>query len=85
MDDTHPRMRTLFQQLGLASDDAAIATFLRTHQLPNDVRVAEAPYWSDAQRQFIAEQWQADAQWAIVVDELNEALHVDAMATAPGH
>lgn len=85
MDDTQPRMRNLFLQLGLDADDAAIASFIRTHQLPAETRVAEAPFWSDAQRQFIGEQWQADAPWAIVIDELNEALHAVAMSTAPGH
>ena len=38
----------------------------------------EAPYWSDAQRQFLAEKIASDGEWAIVVDQLNESLHEDA-------
>lgn len=83
MDDT-PRMRNLFLQLGLDADDAAIAGFIRRHQLPAEVRVSEAPFWNDGQRQFLAEQLRADAEWAIVVDQLNESLHQDAVARRAG-
>ncbi len=79
MDDTTPRMTTLFQQLGLEEGEEAIAAFIRTHQLPADVSIAQAPFWSTAQRQFLAEQLSADAAWAIVVDQLSEALHQDAV------
>ena len=41
--------------------------------------VVDAPYWSDAQRQFLAEQLKADASWSIVVDQLSESLHEDAV------
>lgn len=81
MDDTTPCMTTLFQQLGLDEDDGAIPEFIRTHQLPADVTIVQAPFWSTAQRQFLAEQLTADAAWAIVVDQLNEALHQDAVPT----
>ena len=80
MDDTTPRMTTLFQQLGLEESEEAIADFIRTHQLPADVSIAQAPFWSTAQRQFLGEQLIADAAWAIVVDQLNEALHQDAVS-----
>jgi len=40
---------------------------------------ADAPYWNDAQRQFLSEQIKRDALWAIVVDQLNESLHADAV------
>ena len=86
MDTTASNMTNLFLQLGLPAGKDEIAAFLRAHQLPEDVRVSEAPFWNDGQRQFLREEWGEDADWAIVVDELNEALHADAVAarTAAG-
>lgn len=79
---TEPRMTTLFQQLGLDESEAGIAAFIKSHQLATDVTVYDAPFWSKGQRQFLAESLEADAAWAIVVDELNEALHADAVRAA---
>ncbi len=80
---TEPSMTNLFLQLGLEESPEAIASFISSHQLDTGVGVADAPFWSDAQRQFLAESLQADAAWTTVVDELNEALHQDAVqATA---
>ena len=75
MDNTQVRMTNLFLQLGLDSSAEAIAEFIRTHQLPADVRITEAPFWSESQRQLLED----DARWAIVVDQLNESLHEDAV------
>jgi len=80
MDTTASSMTNLFRQLGLSASHADIADFIRDHQLPEAVCVSEAPFWNDAQRQFLSEEWGEDADWAIVVDELNEALHADAVA-----
>ncbi len=79
MDTTESSMTNLFRQLGLAEGKDAIAAFIRDHQLPEEVRVSEASFWNDGQRQFLREEWGEDADWAIVVDELNEALHADAI------
>ncbi len=79
MDTTESNMTHLFEQLGLPAGKAEIAAFIDGHQLPEDVRVSEAPFWNEGQRQFLREQWVVDADWAIVVDELNEALHADAI------
>lgn len=81
---TEPRMTNLFLQLGLEATDEAIARFIREHQLPGDVTLVGAPYWNDGQRQFLAEQLKSDADWAIIVDELGEALHADATAQQIG-
>ena len=81
MDTTESNMTNLFLQLGLPAEKHEIADFIRTHQLPEDVRVSEAEFLSDGQRQFLREEWVEDADWAIIVDELNEALHADAAAT----
>ena len=80
MDTTESSMTNLFLQLGLPAEKAEIAAFIRAHQLAEDVRVSEAPYWNDGQRQFLREQLVVDADWAIIVDELSEALHADAVA-----
>jgi len=81
---TEPRITNLFLQLGLDASAERIARFIREHQLATDVEVAEAPYWNDAQRQFLSESLQADAAWSTVVDELNEALHEEAVKAATG-
>jgi hypothetical protein len=80
MDTTESNMTNLFCQLGLPAGKDEIAEFIGAHQLAEDVRLAEAPYWNDGQRQFLREQLVADADWAIVVDELSEALHADAVS-----
>ena len=84
MSDAVPRMTNLFLQLGLDASESAIASFIKTHQLPADVSLLEASYWSEAQRQFLAEQIKADASWTIVVDQLNESLHEDAVRAQTG-
>jgi len=75
MSQTRPRMPHLFEQLGLDASDAAIELFIVTHQLNAHTKITEADYWSDAQRQFLAEKIKSDGEWAIVVDQLNESLH----------
>lgn len=72
-----PRMTHLFEQLGLDASEQAIAAFIQEHQLHKDLTLLEAPYWSEAQRQFLAEKIASDGEWAIVVDQLNESLHED--------
>ncbi len=37
--------------------------------------MTEAEYWTESQRQFLAEKIKSDGEWAIVVDQLNESLH----------
>ena len=78
--DTNPSSTTnLFLQLGLPADKPAIAAFIEDHQLPEQTALVDAPFWNDAQRQFLREELREDADWAIVVDELSEALHADAV------
>ena len=84
MDDTEPRMSNLFLQLGLDADERAIARFIREHQMEAGVHIAEAPFWNDGQRQFLAEQLGADASWTTIVDQLNESLHEDAVKRQTG-
>jgi hypothetical protein len=84
MADAVPRMSNLFLQLGLDASDQAIAGFIQSHQLAADVSIFDAPYWNDAQRQFLCEQIKADAAWTTVVDQLNESLHEDAVKRRTG-
>ena len=81
---TEPTMTNLFLQLGLDASEQGIARFIEGHQLAADVLMADAPYWNDAQRQFLAEQLKADAVWAVVVDQLSESLHEDAVRRRTG-
>lgn len=84
MQDPAPGMTELFQQLGLDATPEAIADFIRSHQLDADVRIGEAAFWNDAQRQFLVEQLRADAEWTTIVDQLNESLHEDAVKRQTG-
>lgn len=73
-----PTMTNLFLQLGLDASEQGIAQFIKSHQLAAGVALDAAAFWTHAQRQFLSEQLKDDAAWAVVVDELNEALHFDA-------
>jgi hypothetical protein len=69
---------TLFEQLGLPSETAAIDAFIAEHYpLPDDVKVSEAPFWSVGQAAFLKEEILEDAEWAPIVDELNVRLHMN--------
>lgn len=65
----------LFEQLGLKSDSASINAFIANHMLPEHMRVNEAPFWTPAQASMLKEALQVDADWALLVDQLNERLH----------
>ena len=68
-------LKDLFEQLGLASDGPSIRAFIDAHRpLPDAVKLAEAPFWSDSQATFIREELQEDADWAELVDRLDVAL-----------
>lgn len=73
----HHSLRTLFEQLGLPSGNDEIAAFIRKHQLARGEKIAEAPFWTEAQATFLAESLKRDADWAIQVDELAVSLTKD--------
>lgn len=65
----------LFAQLGLASDTTAIDDFVATHSpLPAAVPLADAPFWTAGQADFLREGLLVDADWAEVIDVLNGEL-----------
>ena len=75
MHTTQPHFAALFAQLGLPDDDQSIADFLMKHRsMAQDMRLAEAPYWSASQAAFLREALSQDAEWALVVDQLSKAL-----------
>lgn len=75
----HP-LGALFRQLGLPGDAAAVAGFVIQHApLPGDVRLADAPFWTPAQAQFLCEAVRDDADWAAIVEQLDVLLRA-----APG-
>lgn len=68
-------INNLFNQLGLASDDASIAHFIKTHRAASKVALSEAAFWTPAQAAFLREEILNDADWAEVIDQLNAELH----------
>ena len=75
MDGTAHRFTDLFAQLGLPTDNPSIEEFIRKNSpLDAEVELADAPFWSDAQKAFLREEWREDADWAVLVDQLNLAL-----------
>lgn len=75
MESSIHTMTNLFQQLGLPSGPEAIDEFVARHgPLPSGVPLSEAPFWSAAQANFLKEQIVGDADWAEIVDQLDNLL-----------
>ncbi|MFC3606380.1 DUF2789 domain-containing protein [Stutzerimonas tarimensis] len=68
-------LTTLFDQLGLDSDQESIDAFVASHTLPQGVKLSEADFWNPAQAALLREELAEDADWEPVVDELNVLLH----------
>ncbi len=65
-------LRNLFEQLGLPGGEAEIERFVATHRpLAAGLLLADAPFWTAAQAQFLREEVEDDADWAEIVDQLN--------------
>lgn len=65
----------LFRQLGLPADKAFIERFILEHRpLPEDVKISEAAFWTEGQRDFLKKALLEDADWAPMVDQLNAEL-----------
>ena len=71
-------MNELFAQLGLDSSDEAIDSFIEKNQLAKEEKLIESTVWSDSQRAFLQEEWNKDAAWVEVIDDLNVRMHPDA-------
>jgi hypothetical protein len=71
----HP-FHELFQQLGLDSRPERIDSFVQAHApLPPGTALADAPFWTTAQADFLREALLTDSDWSPVAEALNEALH----------
>ncbi|MFE8071237.1 DUF2789 domain-containing protein [Marinobacteraceae bacterium S3BR75-40.1] len=75
MDTSQHTMATLFEQLGLPSDEGSIESFIQRHApLPREVALEDAPFWNATQSHFIAEGLDEDSDWAEVIDHLDAQL-----------
>ena len=70
MDTSHHDLSSLFLQLGLPGEPEAIDAFLTRHHLHAGTALAEAPFWSGAQAEFLREALADDSDWAEAADEL---------------
>jgi hypothetical protein len=75
MDLSTHTLHGLFAQLGLPNSEADVQRFIATHRpLDEEIRLADAPFWTPAQAQFLREEFTEDADWIEIVDQLNLAL-----------
>lgn len=70
MDIGHHELTELFAQLGLDNSTKAINQFVQSHPLPEQVVLAEAPFWSASQAAFLRQSLDCDAEWSDAVDTL---------------
>jgi hypothetical protein len=71
MDTSKHNLYTLFDQLGLPSDDASIERFARHYRLSEDQSIYQAEFWTPAQASFLKVAYQQDAEWSDALDQLN--------------
>jgi hypothetical protein len=74
MDTTKQNLSTLFNQLGLASSEDEIEAFFANHKIEKSMPLADAPFWNEAQRQFLIESIEQDADWAELIDMIDVRL-----------
>lgn len=69
------QLSELFRQLGLPDEAPAIEQFIASHRpLDGAIRLADASFWNAAQAQFLREEIADDADWAELVDTLDNRL-----------
>ena len=75
MEDSIPSMTRLFAQLGLGATPQDIDDFIVGHRaLPAHVALADAPFWSSSQAEFLRREVVEDTDWSIVIERLNATL-----------
>jgi Protein of unknown function (DUF2789) len=72
---TELNLTTLFEQLGLPSDEASINDFVEAHPLDSETKLVDADFWTPPQAQLLRDWLLADGEEAPIVDELNVRLH----------
>ena len=75
MQNVQITLEALFQTLGLASDEKDMDLFVDHHQLDASVKLENAPFWNDEQRQILANYKSTNEEWVIIIDLLDELLH----------
>ncbi|RYV01813.1 DUF2789 domain-containing protein [Shewanella sp. OPT22] len=76
MESIAHNMTTLFQQLGLDSEPKEIESFIKLHSpLNKTTRLENASFWSVSQAQLLHQLIHEDADWSIVVEQLNNQMH----------
>tara|TARA_R110001583_G_scaffold3739_6_gene22952 strand:+ start:6695 stop:6934 length:240 start_codon:yes stop_codon:yes gene_type:complete len=75
METQYHSLAYLFEQLGLASSDQAIDSFIKKNApLASDIKLHQAGFWSPSQAAFLKESKEDDADWAEIVDQLDAML-----------
>jgi hypothetical protein len=65
----------LFSQLGLPCDTVSIESFIAHHRpLDGTIKLSDAPFWNQSQRDFLQQQICVDADWSEWVDKLDVRL-----------
>ena len=76
IETTRHSMESLFAQLGLPSETNEVQQFIVMNgRLSTDILLEDAPFWTSAQSTFLKEEILMDADWAAVIEQLNEAIH----------
>ena len=76
-------LELLFEQLGLPADEASIDEFTKNHQLPSEVILPDADFWNEGQSAFLREHWHQDDEWIVIIDKVNQLLHVESDKEGP--
>ncbi len=75
MESMRHDLNSLFEQLGLENSSEAISNFISNHKpLSHHVQLHEAEFWNNNQADFLKQAIDDDADWAIVVDQLDALL-----------
>lgn len=68
-------LKDLFKQLGLPDKCSEIESFIKFHApLDESILLADAAWWSPVQKDFLRDELLRDADWAEVIDLLNNLL-----------
>ncbi|MCH7672542.1 MAG: DUF2789 domain-containing protein [Proteobacteria bacterium] len=74
MDLSARTLNTLFAQLGLGASDEDIDRFIGQHRIEHDRELVAAEFWTVAQVAFLREALLDDADWVVLVDQLDTRL-----------
>ncbi|TDF79851.1 DUF2789 domain-containing protein [Pseudomonas sp. H9] len=75
MEAPNHKFSELFKQLGLPDDPVGIDQFITSHSpLKGEIKLVDAPFWNESQRTFLKDSIEEDSDWAVMFDQLNEAL-----------